>query len=448
MSAAARARRVCRSAAVVLTVSSLSAITRPAHALDYSWVSPVNGTWTDAARWSPEVVPDGSPDAAFFNHGPSDPAAFAAYPGYTVSIPTDVDLRDVGTGGAVVVGADKVTFTGKRVSAAFVEVGWPAGKVAVANLVDGASLFGYRVGVGVFGGNGTVNVSGPGAALSNGNGMPYSGVYVGTAGSVGGVNLSGGAALTAYDLWIGEGGDGALRATGAGTTIDVTHAILVGGMQTGGVGLLAMTGGATAVSQYGFVVCAGSKVAIDGPATEFRSVRAFHAYGEIDLSDGGSLVTDLGRVDVGAVLRMSGGRLLGSSSTVEGTLTGYGTIAGSLTCGSNATFALCLSSGSAYDRITGIGYLAPAGTLAVTAAPGFAPQPGDAFDLLDFGSLAPGRTFTTVQLPPLPDGLSWDTSALYTTGTILVSTPEPSVPATATLLLAGMLARHRCRRRG
>ena len=49
---------------------------------------------------------------------------------------------------------------------------------------------------------------------------------------------------------------------------------------------------------------------------------------------------------------------------------------------------------------------------------------GNAFDLFDWGT-APVGTFTTVDLPTLGSGLTWDTSALYSTGIVSV-VPEPS----------------------
>jgi hypothetical protein len=58
----------------------------------------------------------------------------------------------------------------------------------------------------------------------------------------------------------------------------------------------------------------------------------------------------------------------------------------------------------------------PHGTRAATTAG------GNSFNILDFTSHT--GTFTSVTLPPLSGGLTWDTSQLYTTGIISVVGPH------------------------
>jgi hypothetical protein len=84
--------------------------------------------------------------------------------------------------------------------------------------------------------------------------------------------------------------------------------------------------------------------------------------------------------------------------------------------------------GAQYDQLQIGGSLSLDGTLAVSLLDGFSPRYSDTFDLLDFGAL--DGEFQMVSLPALNAGLSWDTSALYSTGTI------NAVPEPATLLLA------------
>jgi len=71
-----------------------------------------------------------------------------------------------------------------------------------------------------------------------------------------------------------------------------------------------------------------------------------------------------------------------------------------------------------------------AGTLDVALQNGFIPAVGDQFDLFTFGSES--GEFSNMNLPTLPNG-TWDTSDLYTTGTISV-VPEP---ASIGVLVAG-----------
>ena len=91
------------------------------------------------------------------------------------------------------------------------------------------------------------------------------------------------------------------------------------------------------------------------------------------------------------------------------------------------------TAGSQYDQIKVTGQLVLAGDLNVELLDGFQPQAGESFQLFD-GQLS--GTFNQVSLPPLSNGLTWNTSNLDTNGTITV-TPEPSM---FTLLAAGALS--------
>jgi hypothetical protein len=60
--------------------------------------------------------------------------------------------------------------------------------------------------------------------------------------------------------------------------------------------------------------------------------------------------------------------------------------------------------------------------LEVDLKSGFTPAAGDKFKVLSFASLT--GSFGSMNLPALPTGLSWNTSELYTTGTLSVGTPS------------------------
>jgi hypothetical protein len=82
-----------------------------------------------------------------------------------------------------------------------------------------------------------------------------------------------------------------------------------------------------------------------------------------------------------------------------------------------------------------------AGTLRVDLADGYVPALGDSFDILDLMDGEAG-TFSTLSLPALSPGLSWDSSDLYAAGVISV-VPEPVSAFTIALIGAGFLARRR-----
>ncbi len=73
------------------------------------------------------------------------------------------------------------------------------------------------------------------------------------------------------------------------------------------------------------------------------------------------------------------------------------------------------------------------GGLVVTLINGFTPVAGDTFDIFDFDAARDAGTFSTLTLPALTAGLAWDTSELYTTGTLgIVSTTGLTFAAWAT----------------
>jgi hypothetical protein len=89
--------------------------------------------------------------------------------------------------------------------------------------------------------------------------------------------------------------------------------------------------------------------------------------------------------------------------------------------------------GSQYDQLITSGLIEANGTLDIELINGFMPQAGDTFQLFQ-GNLT--GQFDSVSLPGLSNGMSWDTSSLYTGGTI-TSVPEPATIA-ALIGLVGM----------
>jgi len=65
------------------------------------------------------------------------------------------------------------------------------------------------------------------------------------------------------------------------------------------------------------------------------------------------------------------------------------------------------------------------GTLECNAPPGFNPAAGNTFQILQSTGGAFSGTFNEVILPPLPDGLGWDASALYSAGSVTIILRAP-----------------------
>jgi autotransporter-associated beta strand protein len=93
-----------------------------------------------------------------------------------------------------------------------------------------------------------------------------------------------------------------------------------------------------------------------------------------------------------------------------------------------------------HDQLLVSGMATLGGKLAVSLINSFQPVAGNLFNLFDWGNLT--GVFATLELPSLTTGLLWDTSDLYTTGTLSVEATTPPAPThfTATAM-PGLAAR-------
>jgi fibronectin-binding autotransporter adhesin len=173
------------------------------------------------------------------------------------------------------------------------------------------------------------------------------------------------------------------------------------------------------------------------------------------ISGSGSL--SMSAVDPGRVYLNGVNTYTGDTTVTNGTLGGVGVIAGNLvmlggtnspgmslgtlTVNGNATLAgttfmeLDRSQSPNSDRLVVGGTLSFGGVLQVVVA-GSAPQGGDVYQLFNKGS---GAAFTSIVLPILPVGLSWDTSNLLANGSISVSGTTAPLTITNVTASAGNL---------
>jgi hypothetical protein len=94
--------------------------------------------------------------------------------------------------------------------------------------------------------------------------------------------------------------------------------------------------------------------------------------------------------------------------------------------------------GTEFDHLHVGGFMSLGGTLEVELWGGFEPSLGQSFDLFDAGSVS--GQFSAIELPKLGGGLAWDTSHLYSSGTIHVTAiPEPSMAGLLGVGFAGIL---------
>ncbi|MFD0894877.1 autotransporter-associated beta strand repeat-containing protein [Luteolibacter ambystomatis] len=219
-----------------------------------------------------------------------------------------------------------------------------------------------------------------------------------------------------------------------------------------------VTGGSGAVVTAGLIKTGAGTMTLSGVNT-YGGATSINQ-GKLALGGSGSIAASTTiNIASGAFLDVSGTSStwsLGSGQTLtgNGTVTGNATISGTVAAG-NSIGALAFSNTLTLlgtvnaeldaslvtaDLVTA-GNIAFGGTLNAANLGGTLDQ-GQTYNLFDFTSAS--GAFDTVNLPTLTNGLSWDTSSLYTQGTISI-VPEPTaafaLPMGLTLLL-GVRRRH------
>jgi autotransporter-associated beta strand protein len=292
-----------------------------------------------------------------------------------------------------------------------------------------------QMGVGAHG-NGTFRNTG-GTHVMNDN------LYVGRyADGTGTYKLSGTGELTAPNVYIGNRGDGTLEQTGGDA--HVTHNMYLG-LQPAGQGTYNLSDGTMTIDNSLYI--GGSATAAGGQGTVNLLGGQLTVNGTVKTWDGGTLNLKGGTLTTPTFA--VGGGTLGGRGTIHGSVTvgegglvspgnspGLLTIDGDYTQDPLATLEMelgGLTRGDEYDALDVTGTMNLAGTLDVVLYGGFEPLAGNSFDILDWGDIA--GAFDAVNLPTLTGGLYWDTSELYTDGTLNV-VPIPGAVILGALGLA------------
>jgi T5SS/PEP-CTERM-associated repeat protein/autotransporter-associated beta strand protein len=303
--------------------------------------------------------------------------------------------------------------------------------------VSGVSQFGL-------GGSTTATITGAGSTWTN-SGPLQLGVD-----AAGGLNVTNGGSVTLGSTFtLGFNATGTVSiATGgslsvADTTIFTNASVTVNG-GTFSTALLQGSGGSIGLTNPAL----GTALTINGASGSDTFGGAITGTGSL-LKSGGSTQTLTGSSSYGGGTTVSGGTLvIGAAGalpasgavtnnanfvvfadTAAGNVTGSGTtiVGRDVTLSANnfiqnaLSIDLGSSSAAAHSKLITTGNLS-LGQLTITLAKGFAPSPGS-YDILDWGVLA--SPIPSVNLPPLPMFLSWNTSQLQTAGTLVVLSTLP-----------------------
>jgi T5SS/PEP-CTERM-associated repeat protein len=238
------------------------------------------------------------------------------------------------------------------------------------------------------------------------------------AGSTGELNLTNssnrlnvnGRDLIATELIVGREGQGTLNlSNGADVVVTTANTNATIGRDAGSVGVVNLDGAGTTFSS-GSVF----RVGLNGQAT-------LHVSNGALVSTTTMAVGALGEVFYSGSLT---GSISNSGVVHPGNSIGTLTISGNFNQFSTGTLEIEIASNSSYDQLNLSSTANFNGLLKVVLLDNFAPQFGDAFDILDFAFRF--GTFATLDLPQLAGNLAWDTSQLYSTGVLSVISAGPS----------------------
>lgn len=268
------------------------------------------------------------------------------------------------------------------------------------------------------------------------------------------ISISNGGVVTGGSLEIGKGSysSGLARAdnnivsvSGSGSLMDITGSITIGNAYAQGNTLSVGDGGT--VSAGSLSIATGNSVTLDQGGRLLLTGDFNSAQPGLLSANGGVLSVEgmvSGFTNLNANVRLE-------TANLNGPLTVHGIFApgnspadsivnGALTIANDGTLEMELGGhvlGSEYDHLTVTGAANLDGTLDIVFLDGFSPTNGASFDLFNWDGGTSG-TFSNITSSALPGGLSWDTSELYTTGTISVI-PEPATLAFLGIFGSGLL---------
>jgi hypothetical protein len=350
-------------------------------------------------------------DSRFANGGT---LALGAGEQLTVSLGfVNTGLVDMGAGSALLAGG------------ALVNNGLVAGRGRVANAVSNEAQGRIQADGGVLVLGGSVSNSGLMEAQAGGT-LLLQGALAAQTGTL---QLSGGTIDTASNELHNEGvirGFGTLRST-----------------LIANAGQMQFSGGSAQV--HGSVDhLAGAAIIVSG-----GGVGSF--YGNVQAQAGSEIRVSAGSAAVffGNVSQASGAAFNGTGSFhFEGGLSvgqspGLGGAQGDVLFGSGNLYRAeigGLAGGTGYDRFVVGGALGFGGALQLSLLDGFEPAAGQRFDLFDWAQRSGQFASIDFSAAALADGLRWDTSRLYSDGSVgVTAVPEPGAWA---LMAGGLLALH------
>ena len=357
-------------------------------AFGQNWTNPSGGSWGTPSNWSN----DGTPTSPVFDL--ASPA-----PGYTTSLPTTYNFP---SGFAVQTDSVTADLNGNGFSTSALNIASTTGQTGSLTLI----------------GPGTVT-------LNNSQNNTSGNLDVGDQGGTG--------QLVVNDATISSQGTGSSHFTADGLVVENRFSSL---LSTPSVTITDATFNDGSLS-------AGENLTLDqislSNASRLQTTVLFLGSATLDDStisaSTGAMITGVVTLSDQAGMTVNNTTISGTVNVLAGThlnAPSYSMNGGTLSVELNALVSAPISRSSSPDN----------GTLDFTLQNGFNPTIGEQFTIFNSISLSHTGTFATINLPILPAGGFWNTSNLYTNGTISV-VPEPVSLGIFTIGIVGLSLRRR-----
>jgi T5SS/PEP-CTERM-associated repeat protein len=395
-------------------------------------------------NWSGSTTPPGASDTALFGVVSVNPVQFT-------SDETNAQVESYGGVTSLDMGAHtyNVTSTGGGSSASIYLTSAGSLTVSGGTLSGVSAVMDSGSTLGVSGTGATLSLSGGGAAgygsagtldvNDHGSATMGGSLYVGgyNTTSAGTLDIKSQGALTTGSAYLGSYSNGSTGTATVDNATWTTGQLTIGGQSNGA---LTATNGATINSTLVLMATAptSTSTATITSNSTWTATTALYigGYGStqgtatVNLGDGGKIDTSTMEVEGTSTVNLQG------DSTVTGQLTSNGGTV-NISHGNNnigtyyyagATTTVLLSSATDYGQLHAGTAILGAGTLDVLLDTGFNPAPGDTFTLFTAGNYI-HNAFSTVNLPTLNDGLSWNivNTDEYIGSYIITVVPEPTM---------------------
>jgi T5SS/PEP-CTERM-associated repeat protein len=282
------------------------------------------------------------------------------------------------------------------------------------------------------GGTSTVTISGAGSKWTNTEGFVLGDAGRGALTIIGGGTLTSGHSIIADQ----DSSNGVATVAGPGSTWANTGNLTVGGL---GTATLNIFGGGSLSNVHAFIGTTAaplSIISVEGAGSIWQSAGDVTIGHQGNGNSGMLILSDGGIATVDGLLVVEPTGLVTGNSIADANIINRGDVRPGLSAGTSSgalhvdgsylqsqSGRLTVRLGGTmpaaqYDQLQVTGAVTLSGTLSVVLANSFQPSLGNVFDILDGSSI--NGTFSTIQLPALAAGLNWNTSQLYSTGTLSV----------------------------